>query len=136
VKLVLFEAPGGAVLPVAIQLRLAEASAEVDAARALHRHDVREMFEKAARAEAFTAVDRARYRRDKAFIARLCVQAANRLFEAGGAHAVLESNALQRFHRDVHGASHHAALQWDAVAEQFRPPGPGSRAGRLAELVS
>ena len=111
--------PGRTRDSVAIQLRLAEASAEVDAARALHRHDVREMFEKAARAEAFTAMDRARYRRDKAFIARLCVQAANRLFEAGGAHAVLESDALQRFHRDVHGASHHAALQWDAVAEQF-----------------
>jgi len=26
---------------------------------------------------------------------------------------------MQRFHRDAHGASHHAALTWDAVAEQF-----------------
>ena len=68
---------------------------------------------------AFTEMDRVRYRRDKAFIARLCVQAVNRLFEASGAHAVLESDPIQRFHRDVHGASHHAALTWDPPAEQF-----------------
>jgi 3-hydroxy-9,10-secoandrosta-1,3,5(10)-triene-9,17-dione monooxygenase len=64
-------------------------------------------------------MDRVRYRRDKAFVARLCVQAVNRLFEAGGAHDVLESEPLQRFHRDAHAVSHHAALSWDAVAEQF-----------------
>ena len=67
----------------------------------------------------FTEMDRVRYRRDKAFVARLCVQAVNRLFEASGAHAVLESDPIQRFHRDVHGASHHAALTWDLPAEQF-----------------
>jgi 3-hydroxy-9,10-secoandrosta-1,3,5(10)-triene-9,17-dione monooxygenase len=111
--------PGRTAHSVPLQLRLAEASAEVDAARALHRHDVREMLEEAARGAAFTEMDRARYRRDKAFVARLCVQAVNRLFEASGARAVLESEPIQRFHRDVHGAAHHAALGWDAVAEQF-----------------
>jgi 3-hydroxy-9,10-secoandrosta-1,3,5(10)-triene-9,17-dione monooxygenase len=91
----------------------------VDAARSLHRHDIREMLDKAARGLAFTEMDRARYRRDKAFVARLCVRAVNRLFEASGARAVLESDPIQRFHRDVHGASHHAALTWDPPAEQF-----------------
>jgi len=43
----------------------------------------------------------------------------NRLFEASGARAMLESDPMQRFHRDVHGAAHHAALTWDPVAEQF-----------------
>jgi 3-hydroxy-9,10-secoandrosta-1,3,5(10)-triene-9,17-dione monooxygenase len=52
--------PGRTADSVALQLRLAEASAEVDAARALHRSDVREMLEKAARGEPFTAMDRAR----------------------------------------------------------------------------
>jgi 3-hydroxy-9,10-secoandrosta-1,3,5(10)-triene-9,17-dione monooxygenase len=104
---------------VALQLRLAEASAEVDAARALHRQDIREILDKAARGDAFTELDRARYRRDKAFVARLSVQAVNRLFEAGGARAVLDSEPLQRFHRDAHSASHHVALTWDGWAEQF-----------------
>jgi hypothetical protein len=43
----------------------------------------------------------------------------NMFLEASGAHAVLESDPIQRFHRDVHGASHHAALTWDPPAEQF-----------------
>ena len=111
--------PGRTADSVAAQLRLAEASAEVDAARALHRHDVAEMIDKAARGAEFAEIDRIRYRRDKAFVARLCVRAVNRLFEAGGAHAVLESEPLQRLHRDAHAVSHHGALSWDAVAEQF-----------------
>jgi hypothetical protein len=47
------------------------------------------------------------------------VQAVNRLFEASGAHGVLQSAPIQRFHRDAHAASHHAALAWDPWAEQF-----------------
>jgi 3-hydroxy-9,10-secoandrosta-1,3,5(10)-triene-9,17-dione monooxygenase len=110
---------------VPLQLRLAEASAEVDAARTLHRHTVREMIDRAAAGERFSEADRARYRRDKAFLSRLCVQAVNRLFEAGGARAIVDAEPLQRFHRDAHAVSHHANLAWDAAAEGF---------GRLALL--
>jgi 3-hydroxy-9,10-secoandrosta-1,3,5(10)-triene-9,17-dione monooxygenase len=111
--------PGRTATSVALQLRLAEASAEVDAARTLHRHDIREIVDKAAAGQAFTDLDRARYRRDKGFVTRLCVQAVNRLFEAGGAAAVLDADPLQRFHRDAHSASHHAALVWDVHAENY-----------------
>jgi 3-hydroxy-9,10-secoandrosta-1,3,5(10)-triene-9,17-dione monooxygenase len=109
----------GGAASVALQLRLAEASAEIDAARTLHRADVREMLERGARGEGLTELDRARFRRDKAFVTKLCVQAVNRLFEAAGARAIHESQPIQRFHRDAHAASHHAALVWDPVAEQF-----------------
>ena len=85
----------------------------------LHRHDIAEMLDTAAREAEFTPLDRARYRRDKAFVARLCGQAVNRLFEASGARGVMDSEPIQRFHRDAHGASHHAALTWDPVAEQY-----------------
>jgi 3-hydroxy-9,10-secoandrosta-1,3,5(10)-triene-9,17-dione monooxygenase len=111
--------PGRTAESVPLQLRLAEAAAEVDAARTLHRHAVREMLDRAAAGDAFTELDRARYRRDKAFVSRLCVQAVNRLFEAGGARAIVDGEPLQRFHRDAHGASHHAALAWDVAAEAF-----------------
>jgi len=104
---------------VPLELRLAEASAEVDAARALHRGDVREMLDRAACDAAFTELDRLRYRRDKAFVAKLCVQAVNRLFEAAGARAIMDSEPLQRFHRDVHAAAHHQALSWDLPASLF-----------------
>lgn len=111
--------PGRTADSVAMQLRLAEAAAEVDAARAIHRQDIREILDRAARGDGFTEADRARYRRDKAFIVKLSVQAVNRLFEASGARAVMASEPMQRFHRDAHGASHHAALGWDVAAEQF-----------------
>ncbi len=116
---------------VLVQVRLAEASVEVDAARELHRHSIREILDKAERREEFTHLDRARYRRNKNFAARLCVQAVNRLFEASGGRAILESEAIQRFHRDANAASHHQGLSWDAAAEEFGrqalglPPGPG-----------
>jgi 3-hydroxy-9,10-secoandrosta-1,3,5(10)-triene-9,17-dione monooxygenase len=111
--------PGRTAESVPLQMRLAEASAEVDAARTLHRAAVREMLQWAAAGRAFTELDRARYRRDKAFVTRLCVQAVNRLFEAGGATAIADSHALQRFYRDAHAASHHAALAWDVAAEPY-----------------
>src|SRR5438876_4269102 len=111
--------PGRTADSVALQLRLAEAAAEVDAARALHRQDIREILDRAARGEGFSGLDRIGYRRDKAFIARLCVRAVDRLCEASGARAVLDAEPIQRCHRDAHGASHHAALSWDLIAEQF-----------------
>jgi alkylation response protein AidB-like acyl-CoA dehydrogenase len=123
--------PGRTADSVLVQVRLAEASVEVDAARELHRRCIREILEKAERREEFTPLERARYRRDKNFAARLCVQAVNRLFEASGGRAILESEAMQRFHRDANAASHHQGLSWDAAAEEFGrqalglPPGPG-----------
>jgi 3-hydroxy-9,10-secoandrosta-1,3,5(10)-triene-9,17-dione monooxygenase len=111
--------PGRTAESVAVQLRLAEAAAEVDAARSLHRSDIREILDRAARGEPFTELDRLRYRRDKAFVTRLCVRAVDRLFEGSGARAILDSEPIQRCHRDVHSASHHAALSWDIIAEQF-----------------
>jgi 3-hydroxy-9,10-secoandrosta-1,3,5(10)-triene-9,17-dione monooxygenase len=111
--------PGRSADTVALQLRLAEASAEVDAAQALQRQNIREMLDKAARGEPFTPLDRARYRRDKAFVTRLAVQAANRLYESSGARAVMDAEPIQRLHRDAHTASHHAALGWDLAAELY-----------------
>jgi 3-hydroxy-9,10-secoandrosta-1,3,5(10)-triene-9,17-dione monooxygenase len=102
-----------------VQVRLAEAAVEVDAARELLRHDIREILEKAERQEAFTNLDRARYRRDKNFAVKLSVQAVNRLFEASGGRAIAETEAMQRFHRDVNAGSHHHGLSWDAAAEDY-----------------
>ena len=104
---------------VANHLRLAESSAEVDTARLLMRHDYCEILERAARGEMPPPVDRARYRRDHAYMTRLCVRAIDRLFEAAGGHALYDDNPLQRFYRDAHAASHHTALVWDAPAELY-----------------
>ena len=104
---------------VGLQLRLAEADAELRAALALLKHDCAEIFAKARDSQSFTLEERARYRRDQSYIAKLSVQAIDRVFEASGGRALFESHPLQRFHRDVHAASHHVSLAWDAPAEQF-----------------
>lgn len=124
----------------AIQMRLAESAAEIAAARALMQADTREIFAKAEREEmptvggrissaaprpaheygaAFSVDDRVRYRRDQVYVSRLAVRAVDRLFEASGGHSIFATEALQRFHRDIHAATHHASLAWDGVAEQY-----------------
>lgn len=99
--------------------RLADASASLDAARLLLDHDVEEVTAK-ARAEAeVTLSDRARWRRDQAWIARTAVQATNAVFEVSGAHALFLSEPLQRHFRDVNAASHTVAVTWDPLFELY-----------------
>ena len=103
----------------AIQMRLAESAAEIAAARALMQTDTREIFARAERDEMPTTDDRVRYRRDQVYVSRLAVRAVDRLFEANGGHSIFATEELQRFHRDIHAATHHASLAWDGVAEQY-----------------
>ncbi|HLH67902.1 MAG TPA: acyl-CoA dehydrogenase family protein [Candidatus Dormibacteraeota bacterium] len=102
-----------------IQVRLAEATAEVDCARLLMRHDLHELLEHGARGEEIPMVERLRYRRDHAYIAKLAVQAVNRLFEVSGGGALYQDSPLQRAHRDVNAGAKQIALIWDTYAEQY-----------------
>ncbi len=104
---------------VMVQMRLAEAAVEVEAARALFQCTMRGILDKAERGETFLAVDRACLKRNKTYVAKLCVQAVNRLFDGSGGGAIQESDSLQRFHRDVHAASHHQGINWDMAAEDY-----------------
>jgi 3-hydroxy-9,10-secoandrosta-1,3,5(10)-triene-9,17-dione monooxygenase len=101
------------------QLRLAEASAEVDAARVLLRHIVDRVLEKGRRSEAFSELERVRVQRDRAFVVRLCMQAVNRLFDVSGGHALFLSEPLQRFHRDAQAVSHRAGLMLETVGPVY-----------------
>ena len=101
------------------QMRVAEAAAEIYAARLIMENDCREIFERARRSEMPSLDDHARYRRDQCYMTRLSVQALNRIFEAAGGYALYSSSPTQRFHRDAHAASHHFALSWDVAAEQY-----------------
>lgn len=83
----------------------------------LHRANVQEILDRAS--GSFPPLDHVRYQRDASFAVSLWVRAVNRLHEASGARAIMDSELIQRLHRDVHAASHHAALGWDAAAEQF-----------------
>ena len=110
---------GGGADAVATQIRLSESSAEVESARTLHRASIQDMLARAERGDEFTLLERARYARNKSYIARLCLAAVNRLFDVSGGHALYESEPLQRFHRDVHAASHQMTFRWDTAAENY-----------------
>ena len=111
--------PGRTAESQAIHIRLSQACAEVDAARALMHRDVREILDRAAEGGTFSVLERAQYRRDKAFVTQLCLQAVNSLFDVSGGHALFESVALQRFHRDAHAAAHRDTLIMDLGGQQF-----------------
>ena len=102
-----------------VHVRIAQAEAEVHAARLIMENDGREVFERARRDENPSLPERARIRRNQAYVARLSVSAVDRLFQASGGHAIFDGSPLQRFHRDAHAAAHHFSLSWDTVAEEY-----------------
>jgi 3-hydroxy-9,10-secoandrosta-1,3,5(10)-triene-9,17-dione monooxygenase len=111
--------PGRSAESPAVHLRLSQATAEVDAARALMARDIDEIFRKAGTGEVFTPLERARFRRDKAFITQQCLRAVNRLFDLSGGHALFDSVPLQRFHRDAQAVAHRDTLIMDLGGQQY-----------------
>ena len=102
-----------------VQMRLAEAAVEIQAARLIIHHDTQENLDRARRDEMPSVDDRLRYRRNQAYVATLAVRAVNRLFEASGGSALFDSDPIQRFHRDAHAGSHHVSLSWYVASEQY-----------------
>jgi 3-hydroxy-9,10-secoandrosta-1,3,5(10)-triene-9,17-dione monooxygenase len=129
-RLVGTSGPGKTAESEVIQIRLSEASAEVDAGRVLMHHDIRETFEKAAVGETFTPLEQARYRRDRAFITQLCLRSVNRLFDVSGGHALFDTEALQRFHRDAHAVAHRDSLIMDLGGQAYGKVALGLEAER------
>src|SRR5262249_20817100 len=67
-----------------VQLRVAQASALIDAGRLIMARDLAEAFETAARGEAIDVDMRLRNRRDQAFCVKLFIEAIDVLFLAAG----------------------------------------------------
>lgn len=101
------------------QLRIAEASAEVNAARQVHAADVRMFHEWATSDTPPSMLERAAARRNAAYCTKLCLNAAYRLFEVGGATSIYNHSPLQRYYRDISVMAHSIAVVWDPIAEQY-----------------
>jgi len=102
-----------------VQLRVAEASALIDAARLMMRRDLAEAYEAVARGDAISVEVRLRNRRDQAFCARLLVQAIDLLFLAAGGQGLHLDTPLQRTWRDAHAATSHISLNWDSTGSMY-----------------
>jgi len=102
-----------------VQLRVAEATASIDAAQLMVHRDIRETSE-AVHAGKTVDVDlRLRNRLTHAFATKLCVQAVDAVFVAMGGSALGMHHPVQRFWRDIHAASSHISLNWDAVGSMY-----------------
>lgn len=99
-------------LPTA-HLRLSEAGAMIDAARALMQQDCTEIDALGVAGETPPLARRAAYRRDWAYAVELCRRAAEILLPLQGAKGLAAGNTAQRLWRDIHAVSAHAALTWD-----------------------
>ncbi len=91
-----------------MQHRLAEAAAEIDAARERMLANFAAMMRQARAAEEIPLALRARYRWDSGKAIDRSVYAVDRLFEAAGGHALFLDNPIQRAWRDVHAMRAHA----------------------------
>nr|WP_272951072.1 acyl-CoA dehydrogenase family protein [Agrobacterium vitis] len=102
-----------------VQNKIAESCAEIDAAKALLHLDFQDAQNKGERGETFTTVTLARYARDRAYAAKLAVNAADRMFGMAGARALSLKDPLQRIVRDVHAAVHRDGLVFDFASQPF-----------------
>lgn len=101
------------------QMRIAEAGAAIDAARLLLRDNCLEAERVVAETGACSDLDKARWRRDGAYAAKLCAEAVDVIFAGAGGGANYRKNPLQRYFRDVHAGLSHIGVSWDANAPEF-----------------
>jgi alkylation response protein AidB-like acyl-CoA dehydrogenase len=102
-----------------VQLRAAEASALIDAARLIMVRDLAEAYDTVARGAPIGIDMRLRNRRDQAFCVRLLVQAIDLLFLAVGGQGLSLDHPIQRAWRDAHAAASHISLNWDSTGSMY-----------------
>ena len=100
------------------RIRIAEASAEIDAAE-LVLLGAAERCDALGSSQEPTATEEARITRDTAFAVRMAAQAVDRLMAASGGSALGEDEPLQRLWRDANGVRLHAVLSWDTAASVY-----------------
>jgi 3-hydroxy-9,10-secoandrosta-1,3,5(10)-triene-9,17-dione monooxygenase len=101
------------------QIKIAEASAKIDAARLVMRTNCIDAMADARRGHVPDLAGKTRLRRDGAFSVNLCTEAVSLLFAASGARSLFTSGALQRQFRDAHAVNSHLAFNFDAAGTNY-----------------
>jgi len=101
------------------QVRLADATAQIDAARESLRRDWVELVSLADKGQGIPLGPRVRCRFDCGNAVARSVYAVDRLFEASGGRAIFLDNPIQRVFRDVHAMRAHANNNPDRTARLF-----------------
>jgi 3-hydroxy-9,10-secoandrosta-1,3,5(10)-triene-9,17-dione monooxygenase len=101
------------------QIKIAEASAKIDAARLIMRASCIEAMADARRGHIPGMLAKTKLRRDGAYSVNLCTEAVSLLFNASGARGLFLSGALQRQFRDAHAINAHIAFSFDAAGTNY-----------------
>jgi 3-hydroxy-9,10-secoandrosta-1,3,5(10)-triene-9,17-dione monooxygenase len=101
------------------QIKIAEASAKIDAARLIMRSSCIEAMAEARRGHIQDMVTKTRLRRDGAYSVNLCTEAVSLLFAASGARGLFTTGVLQRQFRDAHAINSHLAFNFDAAGTNY-----------------
>jgi len=112
-----------------IQARVAEAAAEIEAARALLAADRARINEMGRLRLLPDDETRVRYRLDVGYAAKLCVQAIERLLPIVGGRGLELADPFQRAWRDAHAVAQHIALVFDLQALNYGAVRLGGKAG-------
>ncbi len=100
-------------------VRLAESSAELDAAEALVRSDVEVIDRILHEGLRLEPAFQAKLGRDLSFMVKLCAQAVDRLTGAVGAQGMDDDNPVHRASRDIHAIANHAVNNWEHQALNY-----------------
>jgi 3-hydroxy-9,10-secoandrosta-1,3,5(10)-triene-9,17-dione monooxygenase len=101
------------------QIKIAEASSKIDAARLIMRATCIEAMAEAGRGHVPDIATKTRLRRDGAYSVNLCTEAVSLLFSASGARGLFTTGALQRQFRDAHAINSHIAFNFDAAGTNY-----------------
>src|SRR5580704_10075019 len=101
------------------QIKIAEASAKIDAARRIMRSNCIEAMTEARRGYIPDMAAKTRSRRDGAYSVNICTEAVSLLFAASGARGLFTTGVLQRQFRDVHAVNSHLAFNFDAAGTNY-----------------
>jgi 3-hydroxy-9,10-secoandrosta-1,3,5(10)-triene-9,17-dione monooxygenase len=101
------------------KIKIAEASAKIDAARLIMRSTCIKAMSDARAGHVPDMAEKTKSRRDGAYSVNLCTEAVALLFAASGARGLYTSGALQRQFRDASAINSHIAFNFDAQGTNF-----------------
>jgi 3-hydroxy-9,10-secoandrosta-1,3,5(10)-triene-9,17-dione monooxygenase len=101
------------------QIKIAQASAKIDAARLIMRATCIDAMADARRGHIPDMATKTKARRDGAYSVNLCTEAVALLFSASGARGLFTAGALQRQFRDAHAINSHIAFSFDAAGTNY-----------------
>lgn len=99
--------------------RLAHSAAQLSAAAALYTTLVSMLHESGQLRRPLSTEELVRLKRDRSYVARLCLQAIQRLVEHAGASSMTRDNTLHRHWRDLQAMVAHRDVHWDSAMLAF-----------------